>query len=69
MAETENIYDIWWWCSKVIASCENVDHVNSAERLVQNYRRMFNDPLLTSRLYVELDSKIKQLIDKLDINE
>ena len=69
MAETENIYDIWWWVSKVIASCENVDHINSAERLVENYRRMFNDSLLTSRLYAELDSKIKELIDKLDINE
>lgn len=69
MAETNNIYDIWWWVSKVISSCEDVDHINAAERLVENYRRMFNDSLLTSRLYAELDSKIKQLIDKLDINE
>lgn len=64
MAETENKYDIWWWVSKVIASCESVDHVNSAERLIQNYTRMFNDTLLTSRLCVELDFKIQELILK-----
>jgi len=69
MAETENIYDIWWWVSKIIASCENVDHVNSAERLVENYRRMFNDSLLTSKLQAELDVKVEELILKLDISE
>jgi hypothetical protein len=66
MAETENKYDIWWWVSKVIASCESIDHVNSAERLIQNYTRMFNDTLLTSRLAVELDFKIQELILKQD---
>jgi len=69
MAETENIYDIWWWVSKIIASCENVDHVNSAERLVENYRRIFNDSLLTSKLQAELDVKVEELILKLDISE
>ena len=64
MAETENKYDIWWWVSKVIASCESIDHVNTAERLIQNYTRMFNDPLLASRLAVELDFKIQELILK-----
>jgi hypothetical protein len=67
MAETENIYDIWWWVSKVISSCEDVDHINAAERLVENYRRMFNDPLLTSKLRAELDYKIEELIGKLDV--
>ena len=43
MAETENMYDIWWWVSKVIASCKDINHINSAERLIQNFWRMFND--------------------------
>lgn len=69
MAEINNIYDIWWWVSKVISSCEDVDHVNAAERLVQNFWKMFGDQQLTSKLRAELDYKIEELIDKLDINE
>jgi hypothetical protein len=66
MAETNNIYDIWWWVLKVIASCENLDHVNSAERLIQNFKVMFDDRQLTSKLNAELDNKIEELIWKLD---
>jgi len=66
MAITENIYDIWWWISKVIASCKTVEHVNAAERLIQNFWRMFNDAQLTSKLNAELDYKIGELILKLD---
>ena len=66
MAETENKYDIWWWVSKVIASCENIDHVNTAERLIENYYKMFNDSLLTSKLDAELAYKIGELILKRD---
>ena len=69
MAETNNIYDIWWWVSKVIASCQSVDHVNTAERLIQNFWRMFNDAQLTSKLQAELDYKITELINNLDVNE
>jgi hypothetical protein len=66
MAITENMYDIWWWVSKVIASCETVEHVNAAERLIQNFWRMFNDAQLTSKLNAKLDYKIGELILKLD---
>jgi hypothetical protein len=66
MAETENIYDIWWWVSKVIASCETVEHVNAAERLIENYYRMFNDAQLTNKLNAELAYKIGELILKRD---
>ena len=69
MAETENIYDIWWWVSKVIASCKNINHINSAERLIQNFWIMFNDTQLTSKLQAELDYKIEQLINKINVNE
>lgn len=64
MAETENIYDIWWWVSKVIASCKNIDHVNTAERLIKNFWVMFNDSQLTKKLHIELDIKIQELILK-----
>ena len=64
MAETENIYDIWWWVSKVIVSCKNIDHVNTAERLIKNFWIMFNDSQLTKKLHIELDIKIQELILK-----
>jgi hypothetical protein len=64
MAETENKYDIWWWVSKVITSCENIDHINAAERLIKNFWVMFNDSQLVRRLYTELDFKIQELIVK-----
>jgi len=66
MAETENKYDIWWWISKVIISCETVEHVNTAERLIKNYYRMFNDAQLTNKLNAELAYKIGELILKRD---
>ena len=69
MAETNNIYDIWWWVSKVISSCKDINHINSAERLVQNFWRMFGDRQLTSKLQAELDYKITELINNLDVNE
>ena len=64
MAETENIYDIWWWVSKVITSCKNIDHVNTCERLIKNFWIMFNDSQLTKKLHIELDIKIQELILK-----
>jgi hypothetical protein len=64
MAETENKYDIWWWVSKVITSCENIDHINTAERLIKNFWVMFNDSQLVRKLYAELDFKIQELIVK-----
>ena len=60
----DNKYDIWFWVSKVIASCENIDHINSSERLIENFRRMFDDPQLTSKLQAELTFKIHELVIK-----
>jgi hypothetical protein len=69
MAETENMYDIWWWVSKVITSCKNINHINSTERLIQNFWIMFNDAQLTSKLQAELDYKIEQLVNRINVNE
>lgn len=69
MAETNNIYDTWFWISKIITSCKDIHHINAAERLIQNFNAMFNDAQLTSKLHAELDFKITELINKLDVNE
>ena len=31
MAETNNIYDIWWWVLKVIASCEDAELIHKLD--------------------------------------
>ncbi len=36
--------------------------ITSCERLVENYRTMYNDQLLTSKLRAELEDKIQELI-------
>jgi len=60
-----NKYNIWFWVSKVIASCKDINHINSAERLIQNFNVMFNDAQLTSKLQAELDYKIEQLVNNI----
>jgi hypothetical protein len=62
MAVGENKYDIWFWVSKIIASCENIHHINTCERLVENYRIVYNDSLLTSKLKAELEEIIDELV-------
>ena len=62
MATGENKYDIWFWVSKIIASCENIHHINTCERLVETYRRMYNDQLLTCKLNAELTFKVHELV-------
>jgi hypothetical protein len=68
-ALTDNKFDVYNWIKKVIASCKNINHTNSAERLIQNLWRMFNDAQLTSKLQAELDYKIEQLINRINVNE
>lgn len=62
MATGENKYDIWFWVSKIIASCENIHHINTCERLVETYRTMYNDQLLTSKLNTQLEEVIDELV-------
>ena len=54
--------DTWFWILKVIASCKDIHHINACERLIENYRIMYNDQLLTSRLNAELTFKVHELI-------
>ena len=62
MVTGENMYDTWVWVSKIIASCKDIYHINACERLIENYRRMYNDQLLTSKLNAELTFKIHELV-------
>jgi hypothetical protein len=62
MAVGENKYDIWFWVSKIIASCENIHHINTCERLVENYRIVYSDTLLASKLNAELTFKVHELV-------
>jgi hypothetical protein len=55
--------DTWFWILKIIASCKDIHHINACERLIENYRTMYNDQLLTSKLKVELEDKIQELIE------
>jgi len=62
MAVGENKYDIWFWVSRIIASCENIHHINTCERLVENYRIVYSDTLLASKLNAELTFKVHELV-------
>jgi hypothetical protein len=54
--------DTWFWILKIIASCKDIHHINACERLIENYRTMYNDQLLTSKLNAELTFKIHELV-------
>lgn len=62
MATGEDRYDTWFWVSKIIASCKDIHHINACENLIENYRTMYNDQVLVSKLCDELDFKIQELI-------
>jgi len=62
MATGENKYDTWFWISKIIASCKDIHHINACERLVENYRIVYSDTLLASKLNAELTFKVHELV-------
>ena len=62
MATGENKDDTWFWILKIIASCKDIHHINACERLIENYRRMYNDQLLTGKLNAELTFKVHELV-------
>ena len=50
MVTGENMYDTWVWVSKIIASCKDIYHINACERLIENYRKMYNDLLFFCKI-------------------
>ena len=60
-AISDNKYDIFSWVSNVIDSCENLDHINSAERLTERFRISSRDLDMYSKLHAKLNVKIQLL--------
>lgn len=54
--------DTWFWILKIIASCKDIHHINACERLIENYRTMYNDQVLASKLNAELTFKVHELV-------
>ena len=60
-AVSNNKYDIFSWVSNVIDSCENLDHINSAERLTERFRISSRDQDMYFKLNCKLSVKIQLL--------
>jgi hypothetical protein len=60
-AITNNIYDMFNWVGKVIDSCETLDHINSAERLVERFRIQTSDHNLYFKLYGKISFKLQSM--------
>jgi hypothetical protein len=60
-AVSNNKYDIFSWVSNVIDSCENLDHINSAERLTDRFWISSRDQGLSNKLHAKLNVKIQLL--------
>ena len=63
-AISDNIYDIFSWISKVIDSCTTLDHINSAERLVERFKVQSRDIDLHFKLYHKISIKVKFMKDE-----
>ena len=63
-AISDNIYDIFSWVSKVIDSCKTLDHINSAERLVERFKVQSRDIDLHFKLYHKISIKVKFMKDE-----
>jgi hypothetical protein len=57
-ALTDNKYDVYKWVKKVIDSCKTLDHINSAERLVERFKIQSIDWYLYRKLSIQLTVKI-----------
>ena len=63
-AITDNKYDMFNWIAKVIDSCETLDHINSAERLVERFRVQTLDHSLYFKLYGKISYKVQSMKKK-----
>ena len=63
-AISDNIYDIFSWISKVIDSCTTLDHINSAERLVERFKVQSRDIDLHFKLHHKISIKLKFMKDE-----
>ena len=49
-AETNNKYDVYNWIIKVIDSCKSHQQIDTVNRLITNFRNIYNDYELTGGL-------------------
>tara|TARA_R110000868_G_scaffold83946_6_gene236965 strand:- start:149 stop:355 length:207 start_codon:yes stop_codon:yes gene_type:complete len=63
-AISDNKYDVYKWIIKVIDSCETLDHINSAERLVERFKVQSRDIDLHFTLYHKISIKVKFMKDE-----
>jgi hypothetical protein len=60
-AVSNNKYDIFNWVGKVINSCKTLDHINSAERLVERFRIQTLDHNLYFKLCGKISFKLQSM--------
>ena len=66
-ALSDNKYDVFEWIKKVYDSCETVYQIITTEKLIRNFRKMFNDYTIERELedhYLKVSEKIQQKLDK-----
>jgi len=59
----------YWKVRKILASCENVGHVVTCDKLIHNYGKMYG----FNHLWTELDKKcwsyLKEVLDRIEYQE
>jgi len=66
---SEDKYDVWEWICKVIDSCENISHIHTCERLIENYGNLYKDKQLTRLLKGEITDRLEKLINKIIVKD
>jgi hypothetical protein len=66
-AQSDNKYDVFNWIIKVYDSCESVSQIITTERLIRNFRKVYDDYILYGKLqdhYWEVSERLQQKVDK-----
>jgi hypothetical protein len=66
-ANSDNKYDVYNWIIKVYDSCETISQVITTEKLIRNFRKMYDDYTLYDKLqdhYFEVSERLQQKVDK-----
>ncbi len=61
-AASDNKYDVFNWISKVIDSCNTVQQVHNADKLIQIFKIQTDNPELHKKLVAERYDKIHRIL-------
>jgi hypothetical protein len=61
-AASDNKYDVFNWISKVIDSCNTVQQVHNADKLIQMFKIQVDNPELHKKLVSERYDKIHRIL-------